>query len=101
MAVASFDCPTGPSDVVENHANGLLVAPKDVDGLAAALGQLMGDTALRRRCGEAAVETARRYRMDIVGPEWDALLRSLALAGAGRREQATPGEPATAPASAR
>jgi glycosyltransferase involved in cell wall biosynthesis len=77
MAVASFDCPTGPADVIEDHVNGLLVPEADVDGMARALSELMADEGLRRRCGTAAVEVARRYAMDSVGPQWLALLREL------------------------
>ena len=33
MAVVAFDCPTGPADVIDDHRNGLLVPPKDVDAL--------------------------------------------------------------------
>jgi glycosyltransferase involved in cell wall biosynthesis len=78
MAVASFDCPTGPADIVDDHRNGLLVPPKDVDGLAAAIGELASNDGLRRRCGEAAVETAGQYSMAAIGAQWDDLLRDLA-----------------------
>jgi glycosyltransferase involved in cell wall biosynthesis len=77
MAVVSFDCPTGPADVVDDHVNGLLVPPRDVDALAAGMTELIEDAELRRRCAAAAVETAREYTMDHVGPRWEALLRDL------------------------
>jgi glycosyltransferase involved in cell wall biosynthesis len=77
MAVVSFDCPTGPADVVDDHVNGLLVPPQDVDALAAGMSELIEDAELRRRCAAAAVETAREYTMDHVGPQWEALLRDL------------------------
>jgi glycosyltransferase involved in cell wall biosynthesis len=77
MAVVSFDCPTGPADVVDDHVNGLLVPPRDVDALAAGMTELIEDAELRRRCAAAAVETAREYTMDHVGPKWEALLRDL------------------------
>jgi glycosyltransferase involved in cell wall biosynthesis len=78
MAVVAFDCPTGPADVIDDHRNGLLVPPKDVDAYAAALREMMDDEELRRRCGEAAVETAKEYEMERIGPSWDALLEELA-----------------------
>ena len=37
LAVVSFDCPTGPSDILTDGTNGLLVPPEDVPALAAAL----------------------------------------------------------------
>jgi glycosyltransferase involved in cell wall biosynthesis len=77
MAVVSFDCPTGPADVIEDHRNGLLVPPKDVEALSAAILEMIEDEDLRRRCADGAVETARGYRMDAVGPRWEALMREL------------------------
>jgi glycosyltransferase involved in cell wall biosynthesis len=48
----------GIPDVVTDGRDGLLVAPKDVDGLAAALQRLRDDPALRLRLGDAARRTA-------------------------------------------
>lgn len=82
MAVAAFDCPTGPRDVIEDHRNGILVPAQDVDGLAAAILELIEDEDLRRACGAAAAETAREYTIEAVGPRWEALLRELGHPGA-------------------
>jgi glycosyltransferase involved in cell wall biosynthesis len=77
MAVVSFDCPTGPADVIEDRRNGLLIPPRDVDALAAGMIEMIEDEELRARCADGAVETARDYRMAAVGPRWEALLREL------------------------
>jgi len=77
MAVVAYDCPTGPADIIDDHRNGLIVPPKDVDALAAGIVEMIEDEQLRRRCGPAAVETASRYTMDRIGPHWDDLLREL------------------------
>ena len=77
MAVVAFDCPTGPADIVADHENGILVPPKDVAGLTAGLMEMVEDEELRRRCGAAAVETARGYTMSAVGPRWDEMLQHL------------------------
>ena len=77
LAVVSFDCPTGPADVIEDHRNGLLAPPRDVAALAGAIVEMIEDDALRRRCAEAAVETALGYRMEAVGPRWEELMREL------------------------
>jgi glycosyltransferase involved in cell wall biosynthesis len=77
LGIVSYDCPTGPADVIEDHRNGILVPPQDVDALAAAIVEMIEDDELRRRCAAAAVDTARGYRMDAVGPRWEALLSEL------------------------
>jgi glycosyltransferase involved in cell wall biosynthesis len=78
MAVVSFDCPTGPGEVVEDHRNGILVPARHVDGLAAGIIELIEDEDLRRRVGPAAVETARDYTIEAVGPRWEELFAELA-----------------------
>jgi glycosyltransferase involved in cell wall biosynthesis len=50
----------GIPDVVTDGVDGLLVEPKDVDGLASALRRLAGDPALRQRLGAAARDTVTR-----------------------------------------
>jgi glycosyltransferase involved in cell wall biosynthesis len=49
----------GIPDVVTHGRDGLLVAPKDVAGLAAAVLRLRDDAALRARLGSAARRTRR------------------------------------------
>ena len=77
MAVVAFDCPTGPADIVDDHRNGILVPAQDVERLTAGMLELVEDEALRRRCGAAAIETAREYTMAAVGPQWDEMLQAL------------------------
>jgi glycosyltransferase involved in cell wall biosynthesis len=83
LAVVSFDCPTGPAEIIQDHHNGLLVPAGDVDALAVALLELMADEPLRRDLGAAAAETARAFTMDAIGPRWDALLHDLSGHGIG------------------
>ena len=77
MAVVAFDCPTGPSDVIRDHENGLLVPAQDVEGFRAALLEMIESEELRRRCAPAAAETAEQFKMHSIGPRWDALLDDL------------------------
>jgi glycosyltransferase involved in cell wall biosynthesis len=83
IGVVSFDCPTGPADVIDDRRNGLLVAPEDAGALAAGIVELIEDQSLRRRCAAAAVETARAYTIDSIGPRWKALLGEVASERSG------------------
>jgi glycosyltransferase involved in cell wall biosynthesis len=80
MGVVSFDCPTGPADIVDDHRNGLLVPEEDVEGLARAIREMVEDEDLRRRTAAAAVETAQQYTIEAIGPLWLALLDELSRA---------------------
>ena len=80
MAVVSFDCPTGPAELIDDHRNGILVPSGDVAAFAAGLRELMEDEKLRRSCAAAARETASAYTIEAIGRRWEALLRDLAEA---------------------
>lgn len=51
----------GPLEIITPEHDGMLVPPDDADALADAMCLLAGDSALRRRLGEAARESSRRF----------------------------------------
>lgn len=80
-AVVSYDCDTGPRDIIRHGEDGLLVSPAgDVAALTYALARLMGDDAQRIRMATRAVEVRQRYSMESVLALWDALLVDVASA---------------------
>jgi glycosyltransferase involved in cell wall biosynthesis len=77
LPVVSFDCPTGPREIVENGRNGLLVRRGDVDAMAGALRTLIEDERLRQRCSDGALETVESYSQDAIGARWARLIEEL------------------------
>lgn len=84
-ACASFDCNTGPRELICHGENGWLVPAEDVQALAAALDVLMGDGGLRARLGMRAREVRTLYSLPKVVAQWNALLASLAPHARGMR----------------
>jgi glycosyltransferase involved in cell wall biosynthesis len=76
----SFDCPTGPGDIISSGRDGLLVPPRDVAALAAALEKMITDPALRRSAGLAAHRTVQQYSADRISQRWEDLFAELAAA---------------------
>lgn len=74
LAVVSFDCPTGPGEILTDGTAGLLVRAEDVPALAAALDRIMDDEPLRRRLAAAAPAAVLPYASHQVGRRWDELL---------------------------
>ena len=77
MAPVAFDCPTGPAEMIRDGENGLIVPLGDIDAFAAGLLRMIEDDELRHRCGPAAAETGRNFKMDAIGPMWDELFLEL------------------------
>ncbi|MGH7090008.1 MAG: glycosyltransferase family 4 protein [Stellaceae bacterium] len=69
-ACVSFDCPSGPRDLIQHRQNGLLVRPEDVDALAEALRELAGDAPLRSRLAGEAPKVSSRFSRDRVYGLW-------------------------------
>ena len=84
LPVVSFDCPTGPRDIVREGVDGHVVRNGDREALAAAMSSLMGDDERRRAYGAAAVEGARRYELGAIARRWEELLAELVAAKAPR-----------------
>lgn len=59
----------GFSDVLTDGDEGFLVPPRDSAALAAALKRLLADEALRKRTGQRAVKTAKRYDWEAVSAQ--------------------------------
>lgn len=73
LPVVSFDCPSGPRDIIRDGVDGLLVPPENVIALASALDRLMGNSAERERLAKRAPEVLKRFGLDEVMGKWDEL----------------------------
>ena len=57
----AFDCMTGPSELIQNGENGILVPLNDMTGLVDGLSRLMNQEALRTELGRRAMSTRERF----------------------------------------
>lgn len=69
----SFDCASGPREIVEHEVNGLLVTAESVAGLSAALLRLATDDDLRSRLGAGALASAAAYDADAIAAQWSGI----------------------------
>jgi glycosyltransferase involved in cell wall biosynthesis len=73
VPAVSFDCDTGPRDIIRHGVDGLLVPPGDRAALARAIESLMSDDTLRLRLAGQAVAACERFSIENVAAKWEEL----------------------------
>lgn len=81
MAVVSYDCPSGPSDLVIDGENGFLVPLGDMNLFKERLRQVMKDVDLRLAFSKEAVKIADKLNMTQVALAWEELAASVSIEG--------------------
>jgi glycosyltransferase involved in cell wall biosynthesis len=70
VPAVSFDCDTGPRDIIRDRIDGLLVPNGDRARFQAALAELMGDAALRAAFAARASEVRARFGLPRIAAQW-------------------------------
>lgn len=73
MPVVSFNCPTGPADLLKNGA-GVLVEPENPKALAAALIKVANDATLRQELATKAKRKAEQYCPNNIYSLWSPII---------------------------
>lgn len=75
----SFNCESGPSEIIEDHKSGILVKHVgDIHGMAFALGELMSNENARRRMGQYAEQLSHRFALPTIVGQWRSMLGDIA-----------------------
>lgn len=74
LPVVSFDCPYGPSELIDDGVNGLLVPPENILKLSSSLEQLILSPELRKSLGEQAKKITERYSLDKTVQKWEEVI---------------------------
>ena len=75
LPVVSFDCPSGPGDIIQNDVNGILVPNGDTFGLGEAILRLATNDELRRRFSDNAKFSTGLFKADQILNKWHQLLQ--------------------------
>ena len=77
LPVISTDCPHGPSEIVTDGVDGILVPNGDFQALSSAMEHLMVHEDMRNRLGEHARVSSERFSLDTVMHQWESLLETI------------------------
>ncbi len=70
LPIVSFDCPEGPSSIVNDGDDGFLIEPNDIVAFAEKLLCLMNDENKRKQFGEVAFKNSERFSPERIGKMW-------------------------------
>ena len=74
LPVVSFDCESGPAEIIRHEVDGLLIPPGDVATLSDAMSTLMSDEKTRAQYAQRAVEVIERFSIDKFLKRWEDVL---------------------------
>lgn len=72
--VISVNCESGPSEIIQNRSNGVLVENYNPEALAEAMNSLYFDAELYQRCKENAKNSVSKYSQENIAKEWQKIL---------------------------
>lgn len=77
LPIISYDCLTGPQEIINDHVNGYLIPLNQKEVFADKLLQLIVNEEYRAEMQKAAVSYSRRYSIDKACEQWEILFSSL------------------------
>jgi glycosyltransferase involved in cell wall biosynthesis len=77
LAVVSFDCPWGPSSIIANGEDGILVENGNTNLLANAIISLIEDPEKRSTLARRALQDVRRFNINKIAEQWRELFENL------------------------
>lgn len=72
--VVAFDCQCGPSSIIKDKVNGILVENQNLSKLTEAINLMVLDEKLYRYCKENTIESIKPFLLDNIGNQWLDLL---------------------------
>lgn len=72
--VVSFDCPSGPSEIITDGINGILVENQNIQKLSLAMQKLIDNKNLRENMSKNAKEVYEIYNVEKIVDQWEELI---------------------------
>lgn len=70
LPIVSFDCPSGPAEIIENGVNGYLVQNADIKALANRISYLIDNKQIRQDFSNTALMSAKRFDPEVIIKQW-------------------------------
>ena len=77
--VISTDCPYGPSEIITDHVNGILVPVGDYQGIADAVVEVLQDINLREKIRSNALKRAQDFERDKIVKQYEDMFENIMI----------------------
>ena len=77
LPIVSFDCPTGPADIIRDSVNGDLVPEGDVESMAVKINMLIDSNQRRINYAQASGLDEERFRLNTIMDSWTRLIQKV------------------------
>jgi GalNAc-alpha-(1->4)-GalNAc-alpha-(1->3)-diNAcBac-PP-undecaprenol alpha-1,4-N-acetyl-D-galactosaminyltransferase len=77
-ACVATDCLTGPSELISNNENGLLVEVNNIEKIKEQIELLLTNENIRKSISKKAAESAKRFELNKIMNEWEAYVEDVA-----------------------
>jgi len=74
LPVVSFNCQSGPSEIIENNVNGMLVPDQDLNAMECTLSKLMGNESQKQNLMLQAIKISQKYNLKKIMGCWENLI---------------------------
>lgn len=77
LPIISFDCKTGPREIITNGKDGILVKDGDVNKLACSISELIRNEKLLKMYSENSKANVERFSVEVIVDKWEKILNSI------------------------
>lgn len=77
MPIVSFDCPTGPSEIVEDNENGFLVPTYNIEEMAEKILKLMEEKETRKRFSDNSQKNIENFSKRNIIKKWKDIIDTI------------------------
>ena len=77
LPVISFDCKSGPKEIINNNIDGVLVKAENENEMSKAIVSMIEDKEFRKKLSKNAVINSERFRNEKIGNEWKELFEKM------------------------
>ena len=77
LPIVSYDCPTGPADIVSHEKTGLLTPYMNIEALAEGLDRVMLNESLRKEFHKQSLIEVEKFSVNTIVDKWESVFKNL------------------------